>query len=82
MLQDGLQELLIELEGRRELMHHLPHALDELMEHRRPSGIPSGLLLAVSYPLSKSVPEAHEFFLYQHLKPNHSPVIGIYWIGD
>lgn len=50
MCADGDEEVLVELEGTRELLRQLPHALQELIDDRR-------LLLRIAVQVS--VPAGH-----------------------
>ena len=54
--QEG-EEVLVELEGVRELVGDLPHAVDELQKHRRPVVVVV-LVNAVADAVGKLVPEA------------------------
>ena len=60
------QKALVELEGGRELLQDLPHAVDELREDRRRLLVV--YRLDVAAPVDELVAERQPLFFNQHLK--------------
>ena len=76
MIQDGHQEVFIELKCVGKLLSDLPDTVHPLHEHWTPVWV-IVLVLTMSYPLTKLVSEAQPLLLHQHHEPGEGPVVAV-----
>lgn len=69
--------VLIEFEGKRELMEKLAHTVKVLKEHLR-FVLTTWVVLALIESLNKHMPKRDPIFLDKDLKSLHCSIIGIY----
>lgn len=76
MIQNGDKEMLVKFEGMRELLAHLPNAIDKLQKNGRSIGI-GMMIVTVANALLEFVTKTEPLLFDEYLEAFHCAVIGV-----